>query len=79
MVGLSTTRSKSKEKQLAINSEELDTDDSLGLKEILFEPKRIYWHTQIWIRTIAQIDYNLLARGTKQTMSIVYHRGIPFI
>jgi len=42
MVGLSTTRSKSKEKQLAINSEELDTDDSLGLKEILFEPKRIY-------------------------------------
>ena len=42
MVGLSTTPSKSNKKQLALSFEELDTERSLGLKEILIEPEEIY-------------------------------------
>ena len=41
MVGPSTTPSKSKEKQLALSSKELDTEYFTGLKEILIEPEEI--------------------------------------
>ena len=61
-VGLSTTPSKSKRKRLALSSEKLDAKHSPGLKEILIESEEIYRRTQIRTRTIAPIDYNLLAR-----------------
>ena len=65
MVGLSTTLSKSKGKQLAFSSKESGAEYSSGLKEILIEPKRIYRHTQIRTGAIAPIDYNSLAKGNE--------------
>jgi len=55
--------SKSKGKQLAINSGEFDIELSSSLKEILIEPEEIYQHTQIPTGAIAPVDYNTLARG----------------
>ena len=63
MVGPSTILSKSKEKQLAFNSEESDIECSSGLKEILIEPEGIYYHTRTQIGAVIPIDYNSLARG----------------
>jgi len=63
IVDLNTTLSKSK--QLALCSEESDTEHSSDLKELLIEPEGIYQHTRIRTRAIAQVDYNALARGTK--------------
>jgi len=63
MVGPSTIPSKSKEKQHALNSEELDTEHFSGLKEKLIEFEGIYRHTRIRTEAIAPVDYNLLARG----------------
>ena len=42
MVGPSTTPSKSKGKQLDVDSEESDTELSPGLKNIVIEPKGNY-------------------------------------
>ena len=42
MVGLRFTLNKSKGKQLAVSSEELDVDRSPGLKDILIEPEGVY-------------------------------------
>jgi len=42
MASPSTTLSKSKEKQLAISSEEFDVEPSSGLKIVLIEPEGIY-------------------------------------
>jgi len=39
------TPSKSKEKQLALSSEDPDAEYFLGLKEILFKPEGIYRYT----------------------------------
>jgi len=69
MVGPSTTPSKSKGKQLAINSEESDVEPSSGLKEILIESEGIYQHTWIRINTIAPVDYSALVRVIEQAMS----------
>ena len=62
MVGPSTTPSKSKRKQLALNSES-DAERSSGLKEILIEPEGTYQRTRIQTRAITLVDYNLLERG----------------
>jgi len=63
MVVSSTTPSKSKEKQLAISSEESGVEPSSGLKEILIEPEGIYQHSRILTDTIALVEYNTLVRG----------------
>jgi len=63
MVGPSATPSKSKGKQLALSSKELDTECFLGLKDILIKPEEIYRRVRIWTREIFPIDYNLLVRG----------------
>jgi len=62
IVGPSNTPSKSKERQLAISSEESDVEPSSVLKEILIEPKGINQRTRI---QIALIDYNTLVRGNE--------------
>ena len=46
IVGPSNTPSKSKERQLAISSEEFDIEPSSVLKEILIKPKGINQHTR---------------------------------
>jgi len=63
MVGPSTTPSKSKGKQLALNSEESDIECFSGLKEILVEPEGIYQPTRIRTGAIAPVDYNVQTRG----------------
>ena len=63
MVGPSFTPSKSKGKQLVVNSKESDADRSLGLKDALAEPEGVYRHTQTRTGTIAPVGYSLLARG----------------
>ena len=62
MVGLSFIPNKSKEKQLAVRSEESDADRSSGLKDVLIKLEGVYWHTRTRTRTIAPVDYSLLAR-----------------
>ena len=47
IVGPSAMSSKLKGKQLALSSEESDVENSLGLKEILINPKGTYKYTQI--------------------------------
>jgi len=63
MVGPSFTPSKSKGKQLVVNSKKSDADRSLGLKDALVEPEGVYRYTQTRTGTIAPVDYSLLARG----------------
>ena len=63
MMGPSFTPSKSKRKQLVVNSKESDADRSLGLKDTLAEPEGVYRHTQTRMGTIAPVDYSLLVRG----------------
>ena len=63
MMGLSATPGNSKGKQLVFSSDESDVEYSSGLKELLIELEGIYRHTRIRTRTIALVDYNLLARG----------------
>ena len=65
IVGPSTTLSKSKGKQLAINFEESNVELSSDLKEILIEPEGIYQYTQIRTGIIDSVDYNALARGAE--------------
>jgi len=65
IVGPSSTPSKSKGKQLAITLEESDADRSPSLKNILVDLEGVYRHTRIHTRTIAPVDYSLLARGIK--------------
>ena len=62
MVELSSTPSKSKWKQLAVSSEELNVDRSTGLKDILVKPKGVYQHTRTHMGTIVSVDYSLLAK-----------------
>ena len=62
-MGPSITPSKSKEKQLAISSEESDVEHFSILKEILVEPEEIYQRTRIQTGVIVQVDYNALAKG----------------
>ena len=62
MVGLITTPSKSKGKQLGISSENFDVEHSSGLKKLLIEPEGIYQCSRIWTGAIALVDYNALAR-----------------
>jgi len=47
---------------LAVSSEESDVDRSPDLKDILVEPEGVYRHTRTRMRTIALVDYSLLAR-----------------
>ena len=61
MVGPNTTPSKSTGKQLALSSEESNTEHFSDLKEILIELEEIYRRTRIRTGTITPIDYNLLA------------------
>ena len=63
MVGPSFAPSKSKGKQLAVSSEVLDIDRSLGLKDVLVKPEGVYRHTRAHTGMIAPVDYSLLARG----------------
>jgi len=63
MVGPSSTPSKSKNKQLAINSEESNVDWSPGLKDILVEPEGVYRHTRTRTEAIAPVNYSLLVGG----------------
>ena len=65
MVGPSSTPSKSKGKKLAFSSKESDADKSLGLKDVLGEPERVYRHTRTHTGTITLVDYSLLAREIK--------------
>ena len=65
MVGLSTTSSNSKGKQLALSFAESDTERSSNLKEILIEPEETYQHTRIRIEAFSPIDYNSLAKRIK--------------
>jgi len=62
MVGSSFTPSKSKGKQLDVSSKVLDVDRSPGFKDILVKPEGVYRHTRTCTRTIALVDYSLLAR-----------------
>ena len=64
-MGTNSTPSKSKKKQLAFNSEESNVDRSPGLKNVLVESEGVYRHTRTRTKTIALIDYSLLARGIK--------------
>ena len=63
MVCPSTMPSKSKGRQIALSSEELDVKCSSGLKEILIESERIYQRTRIQIGVITLVDYNAMAKG----------------
>ena len=63
MVGLSSTPSKSKGKQLADSSEESDIDRFPSLKDIPVEPERIYRYTRTRTETITPLDYSLLGIG----------------
>jgi len=65
MVRPSSTPSKSKGKQLAVNSEESDADRTPGLKDILVKSEGVYRHTQTCTGTISPVDYTLLAKGIK--------------
>jgi len=58
MTGSSTTPSKSREKQLAVSSDESDD-----------EPEGVYRHTRTRTGVVAPVDYNALARGIEVSES----------
>ena len=60
-MGLSSTPSKSKGKQLAVSSEESNADRSPGVKKTLTEPEGVYRHTRTHTGTITPVDCSLLA------------------
>jgi len=61
MVSASITPSKSKEKQLALSSEESNVEYFSGLKKIPVETEEIYQSTRMRTGAIALVEYNALA------------------
>jgi len=58
MAGPSTTPSKSKEKQLAVSSDESNT-----------KPEGVYRHTRTRNGAVSSVDYSALARGIEVSES----------
>ena len=80
-MGPSSMPCKSKEKQLAVSSEESNADRSLVLKDVLVEPEGVYWHTRTRTGTITPVDYSLLAKEIEvndEHSAIIESRSLNF-
>jgi len=78
MMGPSITPCKLKGKQLALSSEESNTERFSGLKEKLIEPEEIYQRTRSEPEQLPQFTTICWLEGLKWTMSTP-PSWIPFI
>jgi len=78
ILGTSSTPRKSKGKQLAVSSEELDADQSPGLKDVLVEPEGVYRHTQTRTETISLSTTVCWSGGLRWMMSTLPSSNLDF-